>query len=246
MTITTNKPARLIDRVARLLERTRYRCVRSDTDKDAIFALRYQAYMREGGIAANSAQRFSDSLDTLDNAWIIAMDIDGELASSIRLHIAADPRSILPASGVFDDAIRPRLAAGKIIVDPTRHVANLDMSRRFPELPYLTIRSAWMAGEFFAADYILAAVRTEHQNFYRRVFGHQPWSTPRPYPLLTKPIICLGLDYKAQRADVQARYPFYVSTQAERSSLFSLSSNCAAGAMPNLYASLPHPMQLAG
>ena len=230
MTGTCDKSSRLNDRLARLLEKTRYRCVRSTVDKDEVFALRYEAYMREGGIAANSSGRFSDPLDDVENVWIVAMDIDGELASSIRLHVATSCLDPLPTSSAFGDAINLRLATGKRIVDPTRHVARLEMSRRFPELPYLTIRAAWMAGAHFDADYVLAAVRTEHQPFYERVFGHQAWTAPRPYPLLTKPIVCLGMDYQALRSGVEERYPFFRSSLAERTLLFSSLPAAGTGA----------------
>jgi N-acyl-L-homoserine lactone synthetase len=225
MNQTSLKATRFADRVCRLLERTTYRCVSAPADKEAIFRLRYQAYMREGGIEPNATARFTDPFDDVPNVWIVAMEIDGELASSIRLHVADDIRSAMPATKVFGDVIRPRLSSGRTIVDPTRHVANLDCSKRFPELPYLTIRSAWMAGEYFEADHILAAVRTEHTNFYKRVFGHEEWSEPRAYPMLKKPIVCLSLDYQARKAEVEAKYPFYRSSDEERAALFRQSSN---------------------
>ena len=65
---------------------------------------------------------------------------------------------------------------------PTRFVADPDQVKRFPELPYLTLRLAYMACEYFNADLGLAIVRAEHQAFYRRVFLHETIAEPRMFP----------------------------------------------------------------
>lgn len=223
-------PSRFADRVLRLLERVEYRRAESEEDKDAIYRLRHDAYMREGAIEPTASRRFSDPFDEASNVWIVGMFIDGELASSIRLHIAATLDAPLPALTVFPDILEPRLRRGQIIIDPTRFVTRLDFSRRFAEMPYLTVRPGWMAGEFFKADFILATIRAEHRGYYRRVFGHEAWCAARDYPTLKKPIACMGLDYFAMRERVQRRYPFYRSTLAERSALFARSSNPTAAA----------------
>jgi hypothetical protein len=72
--------------------------------------------------------------------------------------------------------LQPELDAGKVIVDATRFVTDETFSRLFRALPYATMRVAGMACEYCSAD--LAAVRTEHQAFYRRVFHHHPASQP--------------------------------------------------------------------
>ena len=221
-------PSRFADRVQRLLERVEYRRAESPEDKEAIYRLRYDAYMREGAIEPDASGAFSDAFDEVSNVWIIGMFIDGELASSIRFHVAASEDAPLPANTVFPDVLGPRLRQGQIIVDPTRFVTRLEFSRRFAEMPYLTVRPGWMAGEFFKADFILATIRSEHQGYYRRVFGHEPWCAARDYPTLKKPIACMGLDYFAMRDRVQQRYPFYKSTAVERDVLFGRSSNPAA------------------
>ena len=58
--------------------------------------------------------------------------------------------------------------------------------KRFPELPYVTLRLAYMACEYFNADLGLAIVRAEHQAFYRRVFLHETIAEPRLFPGLAQ------------------------------------------------------------
>ena len=210
----------LSDRVLELLERVDYRRVETPEDREAIFRLRYFAYLREGAIAANVQERFADPLDDTPNAWIFGVYVDGELASSIRLHVASRQARDLPALNVFPDLLDPEIDAGKTIVDPTRFVVDRVASRRYPELCYVTTRLAWLASEYFQASLLLATVRAEHQAFYRRVFGHRLICDPRHYPSLAKPISLMAVDYAMARERVPQRYPFFRSTFFERRMLF--------------------------
>jgi hypothetical protein len=211
----------LSDRVMSLLERVDFRRADTAEDREDIYRLRYAAYLREGAIPPNSSERFADQLDESINAWIFGVYIDGELASSIRLHIASRQHPALPALNVFSDILLPDIEHGKIVIDPTRFVADRAASRRFPELCYVTTRLAWLACEFFHADLLLATVRAEHQAFYRRVFGHRLICEPRHYPSLTKPISLMALDFGMARERVLQRHPFFRSTYFERRMLFA-------------------------
>lgn len=211
----------LVERVASLVERADYRLADTPAEREAIFRLRYRAYLQEGAIAPNSAELFSDAFDSSPNAFTFGVYVGGQLASSIRLHIGSKARPDLPAMNVFGDILEPEFAAGKVIVDPTRFVADRFASRRYPELCYVTTRLAWLASEYFAANYLLATVRAEHQAFYKRTFGHKLICEPRHYPSLTKPISMMVLDFPLNRERVLRRYPFFRSTVFERRMLFS-------------------------
>jgi N-acyl-L-homoserine lactone synthetase len=208
------------ERVMNLLDKIDYRQAVTDEEKDAIYRLRYQAYLREGAIPANFSQRLSDRFDDLDNAWTYGVFVDGRLGGSIRLNVSSIAYPDLPAMNVFSDLLRADVEEGKTIVDPTRFVVDHNMAKRYPELPYATTRIGWMAGEFFGADAILATVRTEHQAFYRRTFGHELLADAREYPTLIKPLSLMRLNYAAQKDRVHHRYPFFRSTAFERRQLF--------------------------
>ena len=219
---------RFADRVLRLLERVEYRRADSPTDKAAIYRLRYDAYIRAGTVEPNPSGTFSDALDETNNAWLIGVFIDGELASALRLHISASLSSPLPTLAPFSDLLEPLLSSGNLIIDVTRFVARLDFSQTYSEIPYLTLRPAFIAEDFLRADFIIAACRAEHQAFYRRMFGGVPWSAPRAYPLLKRPMALVGHPCATLRDEVYARYPFYRSTEREQRLLFSQSSNGSA------------------
>lgn len=215
--------------VARLLDRID--CRRADTvgEREAISRLRYQAYLREGAISPNSTGTFSDPYDDTENAYLFGLYIDGELASSIRMHVATSKHSDFPSLHVFPDILRPYLDAGKIIVDTTRFVADERLSRRYRGLAYATLRLSWLTNGYFNCDYSLAAVRPEHQAFYRRGFYHRLIGEPRPYPHLEKPICLMTIHYRTVADAVHQRYPFFRSTFFERRMMFERTSSQMGG-----------------
>jgi hypothetical protein len=217
--------SRFADRVARLLERVEYRRADSPGDRSAIYRLRHDAYVRSGTIEPKSSGMFHDAMDETDNAWLIGVFIDGELASALRLHISASLSAALPTLTPFSDVLEPLLRAGNLIIDVTRFVAKLEFSQAYSEIPYLTLRPAFIAEDFLRADFIIAACRAEHQAFYQRMFGGVSWSAPRTYPLLKRPMALVGHPCDSLRENVYSRYPFYRSTAREQQSLFSRSSN---------------------
>jgi hypothetical protein len=189
--------------------------------------MRYEAYSREGYIPYNSSGLFTDPDDESPNAWLIAVFIDRALAGSIRLHIASRPEHFMPVTQGFSDIITPRLQRGELIVDASRMTSRIEFTRTYPFMPYLMMRSAFLAEDHFGADYITAACREEYQAAYRRMWGAVNWAPPRPYPPLTRLQALMAFDCKAMRRTTRVRYPFVRSTPEERSALYSRSSNSA-------------------
>jgi hypothetical protein len=214
---TTTRP---FERGIELLDQVDYRLAETEADKDAIYRLRYRAYLNEGAIEPNRDRKVTDRFDDLPNSWIFGVYFDGVLASSIRITVASAENPDCPSADVFPDLLKRELDEGKIIIDPTRFVADPAREKRFPELPYMTLRLAYVACSFFNADIGLASVRSEHQGFYRRVFMHKPLSGPRDYPGLVKPICLMAVDFPAMRDKVFARYPYLRSSHFERRMLF--------------------------
>lgn len=214
-------PSRFAERILRFLERVEHRCAATSQEKETVYKLRYEAYVRQGLIERRPDGRLYDAaMDDAPNAWITTTFIDGELASTVRVHAAAKEGDALPSLGVFSDVLSPHLKAGRMIVDPSRMAARLQFAGKYPELPYVTTRPGWMAAEHFGADFFMATVSEPHLAFYQRVFGYAPWCEARDYPNVTCKIVCLGLDFPAAKERVEARFPFFRSTPAEREALF--------------------------
>jgi hypothetical protein len=207
-------------------------CRRADTveEREAIFRLRYQAYLREGAISPNPSGRFADADDDADNAYIFGLYIEGELASSLRIHIGSKTRDF-PSLHVFPDVLQPMLDAGRVVIDSTRFVADEKRSRLHRGLPYATLRASVLAAEYFHGDDLLAAVRVEHQAFYQRAFNHQVLCAARPYPQLAKPISLMSLHFPSAADWLYRHYPFFRSTVLERHRLFARPAS--PGIQPN-------------
>ena len=104
--------SRFSDRIAQLLDRIDCRLIESDIDREAIFRLRYEAYLREGAITPRLSETFSDPYDDTDNVWLFGLYLDGQLASSIRIHVASRKHPQFPTFEVFADFLEPELNAG--------------------------------------------------------------------------------------------------------------------------------------
>ncbi len=209
------------DLIAGLLSRIDTRRADSAEQREAIFRLRYDAYRRDGVIPASPSASFSDAYDDTPNAYLFGVYVEGKLASSIRIHVASREYPDCPTLHVFSDYLQPELDAGKIVIDPTRFVADEDLSRLHVGLPYVTVRLCHLAAEYFHADLTLAPVRVEHQAFYRRAFNYQLVCEARPYPLLAKPISLMAIYYPSVAEVANRRHPLFRSTHAERRMLFA-------------------------
>lgn len=209
-----------LERTADLLEHVDYRLAETPDEKDEIYRLRYRAYLREGAILPSATERVSDHYDDAPNTWIFGIYLHEELYSSIRVSVVTPEWRISPSADMYDDVLRPELDSGQIIVDPTRFVADPDKARRFPELPYVTVRLGLVACAHFNADIGLASVRPEHRAFYRKVFLQNPMGEPRLFPGLIKPVGLMAASYPSIRERVFQRFPMMRSSAFERRMLF--------------------------
>ncbi len=206
--------------VDHLLESLEYRTIETDADLDAVFQLRYAAYLKEGAISPNESRRLVDRFDALDNAVNIGVFRGDNLVAAIRLHFLSKPDDVSPSMAAFPDVLGPYLNAGKRMVDPNRFVVDYETARKFPHLAYVTMRLSVIASAYYAAHVAIASIRVEHQAFYKRTFFATPAAAPRPYPGLTKNLCLMLVDYEKDQHRIVERSPFYASTRAEQQRLF--------------------------
>ena len=214
-----------IGRGSDLLEQVDYRLALTPEEKEEIYNLRYRAYLREGAVKESPAQRVTDQYDDLPNSWTFGVYVGRDLYSSVRISLLTSEWRESCSAEAFGEILFPMLDQGKVIVDPARFVADPDKVRRLPELPYVTLRLAYMACEYFGADLGLAIVRAEHQAFYRRVFLHETIAEPRLLPGLLKPVGLMAADFPTLKEKVFERYPMMRSTAFERRMLFARSGD---------------------
>ena len=210
-----------------LLDRVEYRRVCSSDLDDPVYRLRYEAYRREGFIPFNTQEILRDEFDDLSNAYSFAINIDGRLAGSLRIHHLTPQQRMSPSYSVFGDVLDPILNRGGTCVDPSRFTADFEMSLAFPALPFLTLRLAVVATRHFHATYGLHSVRHEHGAFYKRVLSSRLMAEPRFYHGLTFPMELWGTEAPSVYEKTLQRYPFFDSTEEERHRLFARPSEHA-------------------
>ena len=164
--------------------------------------------------------RVTDAYDDLPNNYTFGVYVHGELCSSIRISVLTSEFRGSPSSEMFADLLHPELDRGKVIIDPTRFVADPEKAKNLAALPYITVRLGYIACSHFNADIGLANVRPEHRAFYRKVFLQEPWGEPRLYPGLIKPVGLMAAEYRSIRDRVYQRFPIMRSDASEQAALF--------------------------
>ncbi|RDE09671.1 N-acyl amino acid synthase FeeM domain-containing protein [Pelagibacterium lacus] len=203
-----------------ILDRVEYRRVDLANRRDPVYRLRYAAYRREEWVSENPEGIATDEYDRSPNARCYGVYIDGQLVSSVRFHHATPDMRISPCMRMYPDLLNGFLDAGQSYIDPSRFTTDRDTALAYPALPFLTLRVAAMACEYFTATYCLSAVREEHVAFYRRVFGSREIAGDGHYPGLNFPVKLYAAEVREIRNRVADRFPFFMSTPEEREAMF--------------------------
>ena len=183
--------------------------------------MRYEPYLREGMVSEIPAQSVDDPLDLADNAHVVIVSVAGVPCATVRLHVLDRERRTGPSLVVGRDIVNQHLDAGKVIIDPGKFAATREASHAYPMIALYGLRAAAMACVHFGADLVVFVIRPEHGAFYKRVFQARQWVGPVEYVAPPLRTVCslYGAEVSA-RATIAARYPFLLSTPAERQSLF--------------------------
>jgi len=225
-----------------LFDRVDYRLIETPEERDSIYLLRYKAYLHGGLILPSESMRVCDVYDEAPNVWNFGVYVDGELCSSLRIHLLTSEWRMSYSTELYGDVLHSRLDRGEVFVDPARLAADPEKSQRFPELPYLTLRLAYLACDHFNADTGLAMVRPDHQPFYRRVFLHEPLAEPRAFPgWHAMKTSLMASDFRTLREKVLARFPIMRSSAFERRMLFERGSQRKVTPQPVLISTRSRP-----
>jgi hypothetical protein len=210
-----------LERAVGTLERLEHRCALTAEDEERVYGLRHNACSHNIPMLRRSEGRLYDELyDESPNHHKMMMFLDGEFVSTFRIHVDSGDSAILPSLSSFPDLLTPILREGRVVVDLTRIAVKLEYARKFPELPCLTIRAAWLAAQHFDADVITTTCFVDQQTVYTRAFGFELLGSPRVALEGGRMIACMALDCRSKRERIENRYPLFRSTAAERRSLY--------------------------
>jgi len=206
--------------VLSVMDQIEYRFCDSGEDLEAIYRLRYEAYLQAGMLKPNASRMVTDKFDDLPNSYRYGVFFEGRLVSTLRLHYVSAKYPLSPSTEVFADVLAPRLAAGETFVDPSRFAADSEWSSALRVLPYVTLRLAVVACAHFRPTYCLTAVKEEHSAFYSRIFLSEEAAPLRSYPGLTVPVRLFQSECAVNQSKTEARFPFFKSTPLEQRMLF--------------------------
>ncbi len=196
------------EQVIEALKHVRYKVLTDSKDLENLYRLRYKCYRAERSIAENELGSMTDAFDETANCVHVAVEMDGEILASVRLHLMSKLSFTSPTLEVFPE-ILDDLKRGQTILDATRFVINPAARKKRVPLHFLVLRIPFLATMFYDIDLALAPVRAEHTAFYRRYLGYEVAMEPRSYPGLRKPIQLLTAKVREQRDAVLARTPVF-------------------------------------
>ncbi|UYN98698.1 MAG: hypothetical protein KIT02_12205 [Devosia sp.] len=204
-----------------ILDRVEYRRVSPVHREDPVYRLRYEAYRRENFVPVNDVGMTRDAYDDAPNCRCFGVYIDNQLVSSIRLHVVTAGEPTSPSRTIWPDVLGGMLERGESYIDPSRFTADHEASLAFPALPYLTLRLAVMACEYYQTTHCISSVRPEHGAFYRRIFALEQLAGEGFWGELTFPVCLFGARVEVIYDRVMRRFPFFLSTPEERAALFT-------------------------
>ena len=205
-----------------VMDRIEYRRIVSAEDFEDLSALRTKAYRRANMHVPSNGGLFIDEIDFDPNAYVFGIYCDEQLISSIRIHHVTPDHRVSPARNLFPKEVDQFLDSGMTLIDPVRQASDPDMFDDLPALPYLTLRVAILAIEYFNADRCLSFVPPRHVAFYKRVFGSKlvagPLRNCKGYGI---DFCLLAADIPNELPRVYRRYPFFRSQPFERRMMFA-------------------------
>ena len=210
-----------------LLDRVEYRRVSSAEDFAAVEKLRRTSYESREFVAAGTPYEYLDKYDRSPDCRVFTVHIDGLLLSTIRVHIVTADHLHGPTAHYFPERAKSLVESGQLYIDPSRFAADNSMVWQYPALPFLTLRIAVMACEYYGAEYCMSCVRADVASFYRRTFGSTEFEPPQRLPGVAVPMTLLGARESDVREKMESRYPFFRSMASEQKLMFMPESELA-------------------
>lgn len=195
------------EQVIEALKRARYRVFTPGHVPQDIYRLRYRGYRAEGAIEANDRGMMTDAYDDTENCVHVAVEMEGKILASVRLHLVSSLSPVAPTMAVFPE-VGEYLKRGQTMLDSSRLTVDPTARQHRVKLNYLIVRVPLLATIFYDIDLALIPVRAEHAAFYRRYFGARPVIGSRSYLGLTKPLQLMITDVRAERDGIIKRTPF--------------------------------------
>jgi hypothetical protein len=205
--------------LSHLAQHVTCKLAKSYVERDAIFKLRYQSYLRGGLISQNAFGRYIETCDHAPNAYLLGLHVNRQLVGSLRLQIGSRQNQHFSALELFPHVLERLPEGSHTVVDLSCVAADGGASRLYRCLPYLTLRAWILAAEYFQAEYIVAVIRPAHMPFYQRALGCELQRDLRRHPHPAS-VGLVTFNFAASAGRLYNNLPFLHSTSLERQRLF--------------------------
>jgi hypothetical protein len=165
--------------------------------RDQVYCLRYRAYRKEDAIEPSASGAFEDRYDHQPNHALWALTYEDKVIGSIRTtwFDPAQPDPI-PEMHAYRDDLAKLVADDARILSGNRLVTDPDLSSASAQAVLLLLRHFMVTASYRAFDWAIAAARSNHLAFYRRVFRACVVSQGRVYPGLRCPMHLMACDLR--------------------------------------------------
>jgi hypothetical protein len=213
-----------------ILDHVEYRRVETSEDLEEVARIRYRAY-KMADILPLTGSKLIDDVDFDDQAYVFGVYFDERLISTVRIHHVTPDHRVSSTRDIYPAAVDQFLDAGMSLIDPVRFAADPDIIGEMPSIPYLTLRIASMAADYFDADRVLQLVSPQHAPFYKRVFyADTVVPSKKNVGKYNIELTLMATRTRDVRSGLYKRFPFFVSEPYERRLMFSRDSK--RGTMP--------------
>lgn len=204
------------------LDDVSYKLMTTENDLDQVFRMRHDAYKAAKHISGNEDGLWTDPADTCPTASLIGVYVAGNLAASVRLHRLANLDAQSTAVVVFPNEMKEKFNQGFTCSDTNRLSCDVQFLKKFKALPLATIRVTGLHAFHFGCSYSLAAVRDQHEPFYKRILGARRWNEGEGvhFKGTTMILHLLASSMDEMRVRCYRDRQYFLSTQEERTALF--------------------------
>jgi N-acyl-L-homoserine lactone synthetase len=155
--------------------------LKADTQelRESAFHLRYKAYHAAGAVEATKSQLLTDKYDGQPNGFTYLLIKDHDLVGSIRALIYSSHYNRLPISSfeTWEKDIIEKLGPNNTIVEASRFAMHPESVSPGLEAQSQLFQTIIANALKHNARYLIAATRTKHQAFYKRMLGFSPITT---------------------------------------------------------------------
>ncbi len=185
----------------------RIKRVHSPELRDEVYCLRYRAYRKEDAIDPNEKESFEDLYDHQPNHILWALTSEERVIGSLRnTWFDPDEPHKIPEMQAYSDAISSAIPPDARICSGNRLVTEPDLASVSSRLVLILLRHNMVVARK-KADWAIAAARTNHLAFYRRVCHLEKVSEGRTYPGLRCPMHLMACDFHKNISEVIERTP---------------------------------------